>query len=82
MPGLRPSSQWITPAATSTGVTIRPLYLVETSADVWELDGAPPATGVPVETTTDVYEIDDDPAVAGALRIIQQAGNGDIYLTT
>jgi hypothetical protein len=78
---LRPSSQWIVPAGTSTGATVRQLFLVE-SGGVWQLDDAGPADGVFVESSAGVYEIDDDPNAAGALRIIQQVGNGNIYLST
>lgn len=79
---IRPSSQWIVPAGVSTGATIREVYLDETSADVWEANDEAPAEGVFVETSTDVYEIDDDPTVEGALRVIQQMGSGDVFLST
>lgn len=80
MSDLRPSSQWIVPAGTSTGATIRQLYLVESSPNVWELDDEGPAEGVFVETSTNVFEIDDDPDADGGMRIIQQMGSGVIYL--
>lgn len=82
MADLRPSSQWIVPAGVSTGVVIRPLYLVESSPGVWELDDEGPAEGVLVETDSGVYELDDDETVTPDLRVLLQTGSGIAYHST